>query len=154
MACQTIVIRPSCSNDPCLQLVSGLTTSAVFGLGGLWTLSGEADKHEAAHQASTLASMLFAGAMGYRASANPYVGPGGNMLAALGLASSAYHFAKTVEWREFGRRRAQEAERQLAQYRQTGGPAPSTQEPGYGSQSPPSGSALPFGLPRAPPGGF
>lgn len=55
------------------QLVTGLTLSTVFGMGGYWVTTNEPEKHRAAHQMCLIGSVLFAGAMGYRASANPYV---------------------------------------------------------------------------------
>jgi hypothetical protein len=35
--------------------------------------TSNADKHEMAHQMALMASVLFGGAMGYRAGSNPYV---------------------------------------------------------------------------------
>lgn len=138
------------------QLVAGVATSAAFGVGAFWTASlgsspEEARRHETGHQMSAFASVLFAGAMGYRASANPYVGPGGNMLAALGVASAAYHLAKMHEWQEFSRARASEAERLLAEYRDGLPPQARAAEIGPDASN---GSGLPFGLPEVPRGGF
>ena len=39
---------------------------------------------------------MFAGAMSYRAGSNPYTGPGGAMLAALGAVSALYHLDKML----------------------------------------------------------
>ena len=46
---------------------------SLFAIGGYWITSGIPEKHQVAHQMSLIGSVLFAGAMGYRASANPYV---------------------------------------------------------------------------------
>ncbi|PSC73398.1 UPF0136 domain [Micractinium conductrix] len=99
-----------------LGLAAGLGVAATFGLGGWWIRSASPEKHEMAHQMCLISSVLFGGAMGYRAGSNPYVGPGGSMLAALGGVSSAYHLAKFLEWRAYEQHRITEAERLLRNY--------------------------------------
>lgn len=59
---------------------------------------------------------MFTGAMSYRAGSNPYSGPGGAMLAALGAVSALYHLDKMLEWRRWEERRVAEAERLLRQH--------------------------------------
>lgn len=174
----------------CSQLVTGLGLGAVFAVGGYWVTTNQPEKHQAAHQMSLISSVLFAGAMGYRASANPYVsdvvscellhpaglvssyvwvqglqlltaghddplppilvtllapqaGPGGNMLAALGIISSAYHLTKMLEWQAYEQQRIEAASRLLAQYQ-------------TGTVPHQDGEAGPIMPPRrpAPPGGF
>ncbi|KAI3426158.1 hypothetical protein D9Q98_008535 [Chlorella vulgaris] len=160
-----------------LGLVSGLTVGATFALSGWWIQTSNADKHEMAHQMALMASVLFGGAMGYRAGSNPYVGPGGTMLAALGGVSSAYHLRKMLEWRTYEQSRVHEAERLLRDYivkhpdaAQAGGPAgPTTGLPhgrmpadmrggsGAGPGQAPGAQAGPPPLNRrspVPPGGF
>ncbi|KFM28095.1 UPF0136 membrane protein [Auxenochlorella protothecoides] len=124
-------------------LVTGLGLGAVFAVGGYWVTTNQPEKHQAAHQMSLISSVLFAGAMGYRASANPYAGPGGNMLAALGIISSAYHLTKMLEWQAYEQQRIEAASRLLAQYQ-------------TGTVPHQDGEAGPIMPPRrpAPPGGF
>lgn len=67
-----------------LGLLSGLGVGASFALGGWWLQTGDPDKHEMAHQMCLIASVLFGGAMGYRAGSNPYVSWGqGDVIVAL-----------------------------------------------------------------------
>ena len=94
---------------------------------------------------SLLASVMFAGAMGFRAGSN-YVGPGGNMLAALGGTSSAYHLKKMLDWRQWNQQRVLEAERLLAKYQAQDGKKPLQAELA-GAERPPAQQQL--GLPRA-----
>ena len=61
---------------------------------------------------------MFSGAMSYRAGSNPYSGPGGAMLAALGAISAVYHLDKMLEWRRWEEERVAEAERLLRQHRE------------------------------------
>lgn len=100
-----------------LGLLSGLGVGSAFALGGYWIQSSSPEQHEFAHQICLIASVLFGGSMGYRAGSNPYVGPGGAMLAALGGVSSAYHFKKFLEWRSWEQSRILEAERLLRDYK-------------------------------------
>ncbi|KAI7840835.1 hypothetical protein COHA_005481 [Chlorella ohadii] len=79
-----------------LGLATGLGVGAAFAVGAWWIETNDPEKHELAHQTCLIASVLFGGAMGYRAGSNPYVGPGGTMLAALGGVSSAYHLKKML----------------------------------------------------------
>eukprot|EP00887_Chlorella_sp_A99_P004152 scaffold23.g4152.t1 len=99
-----------------MGLLSGVVVSGVFGLGGTWLMGVEPEKHELAHQLCLLASVLFSGAMGYRAGSNVYSGPGGTMLAALGGVSALYHGTKFTEWRNYELGRVQEAERLLREW--------------------------------------
>lgn len=69
--------------------------------------------HEIGHQTCLIGSLMFSGAMSYRAGSNPYTGPGGAMLAALGAVSALYHLDKMVEWRAWEDARIQEAEKLL-----------------------------------------
>lgn len=109
--------------------------------------SGITMSHETAHQACLIGSLMFTGAMSYRAGgvrnamqgctfpprqpqnhmqptplaishsgSNPYAGPGGVMLAALGGVSSLYHLDKMLEWRKWEQYRIEEAERLLRQH--------------------------------------
>lgn len=96
-------------------------------------------------QMSLLASVMFAGAMGFRAGSNPYVGPGGNMLAALGATSSAYHLKKMLDWRDWSQQRVLEAERLLAKYEREDGKKPQPAEQAGAERPPPQQ----LGLPRA-----
>ena len=61
---------------------------------------------------------MFAGAMSYRVGSNPYSGPGGAMLAALGAVSGAYHLDKMLEWRRWEEARVAQAEKLLRQHQQ------------------------------------
>jgi hypothetical protein len=72
--------------------------------------------HEMAHQMCLIGSAMFAGAMSYRAGANPYTGPGGAMLAALGAVSAIYHLDKMLEWRQWEEERVLEAQKLLRQH--------------------------------------
>lgn len=113
--------------------------------------SNQPEKHEIAHQMCLLASVLFsvsgtvagrlasgtlppassAGAMGYRAGSNPYTGPGGTMLAALGGVSAAYHLVKFTEFRNYEMARVTAAEQVL-------------RERDFPAQAPPSWAAGPI----------
>ncbi|KAL4423055.1 hypothetical protein ABPG77_005860 [Micractinium sp. CCAP 211/92] len=99
-----------------LGLLSGLGVGSAFALGGYWIQTANPEKHEFAHQICLISSVLFGGAMGYRAGSNPYVGPGGAMLAALGGVSSAYHLQKFLAWRSYEQSRILQAERMLREY--------------------------------------
>ena len=92
---------------------------SVFGSSGSGAKK-KAPSHEIAHQVCLIASLMFTGAMGYRAGSNPYTGPGGAMLAALGGTSALYHLDKMVEWRRWEESRVAAAERLLKQHQQLG----------------------------------
>lgn len=74
--------------------------------------------HETGHQMCLIGSLMFARAMGYRVGSNPYSGPGGAMLAALGAVSGTYHLDKMLEWRRWEENRVAQAERLLRQHQQ------------------------------------
>ena len=83
----------------------------------LTTMTGKGStSHEMAHQMCLIGSLMFTGAMMYRAGSNPYTGPGGAMLAALGAVSTVYHVDKMLEWRRWEESRVAEAERLLRQH--------------------------------------
>ncbi len=82
----------------------------------LSTGRGATPSHEMAHQMCLIGSLMFTGAMSYRAGANPYTGPGGAMLAALGAVSTVYHVDKMLEWRRWEEARVAEAEKLLRQH--------------------------------------
>lgn len=65
-------------------------------------------------------------------------GPGGNMLAALGVVSSAYHLSKMLEWQAYDQERLRAASQLLSQ---------------YGGSAPPGDSPTKLNRP-VPPGGF
>lgn len=60
-------------------------------------IKGVHTSHETGHELSLIGSLMFTGAMSYRAGSNPYAGPGGAMLAALGAVSALYHLDKMLE---------------------------------------------------------
>lgn len=109
-------------------LAAGLGVGSLFFLGGwqimetpretdpntaLSTGRGATSSHEMAHQMCLIGSLMFTGAMSYRASSNPYTGPGGAMLAALGAVSTIYHVDRMLEWRRWEEARVAEAEKLL-----------------------------------------
>ena len=87
-----------------------------------------------------IGSLVFTGAMAYRAGSNPYSGPGGAMLAALGATSTLYHLDKMLEWRHYEEARLAEAERLLrAHY--GGKVAADAEAPATSAPSPPPADA-------------
>jgi hypothetical protein len=108
--------------------VAGALVAAVFAHGGAQMMPEPARavvdapdsplrdhrrSHEVPHMTCLMASLVFTGAMSYRAGSLPWAGPAGAMLASLGGVSALYHLDKMVAWRRWEEARMASAERLL-----------------------------------------
>lgn len=85
--------------------LAGIGVASLFAFGASQIQKDEIKhpkSHEDGHQICLIGSLMFTGAMSYRAGSNPLLtGPTGSMLAALGIVSSLYHGDKMLEWRRW-----------------------------------------------------